>query len=314
MSSTMAGTEHSASAVHALIEIGSCPSTKPVTASALSTILNLEKSSVSRMLKKLVLADEVREEQSREDAREKTLSLTPKGKETLEGIEQFAKEQVGGALEKLPSGTTPMIVLEGINSYASAWRTKRLGLGTLVSSQGKDKGRVGEIVVLKGYRPGIVARCLEMQMRYYSQHHGFGSSFEVLLATGMSDLVPRLSEPENEVFAAVNGKGDIVGTVWMDGNDLQDVSKAHLRFFVVDEKVKGRGVGSMLVEAAMKFADESGKECHLWTFRGLHSARNLYDKARFEIVDEGLKSPWGSELWVQHFVRQLGGKPAENGA
>jgi GNAT superfamily N-acetyltransferase len=267
------------------------------------------------MLKKLVLADEVREGQSRDDAREKTLSLTPKGKETLEGIERFAKEQVGSALEKLPSGANPMMVLEGINSYASAWRARRLGLEISVSSKNKAKETHEDIVVLKGYRPGVVARCLEMHMRYYSQHHGFGSLFEVMLATGMSDLVPRLCKPENEVFAAVDGKGEIVGTVWMDGNDLDDASKVHLRFFVVDEKVKGRGVGRMLVEAAMKFVDESGKEeCHLWTFRGLHPARKLYDKAGFEIVDEGLKNMWGSELWVQHFVRKLGGKTAENGS
>jgi DNA-binding MarR family transcriptional regulator/GNAT superfamily N-acetyltransferase len=311
MSSTIAGTEHSASAVHALIEIGFCSPTKPLTASTLSSILNLEKSSVSRLLKKLVLADEVREEQSREDAREKTLGLTPKGKETLEGIEKFAKEQVGGALEKLPSGATPRMVLEGINSYASAWRAKRLGLEISASSEDKHKRMGGEITVLKGYRPGVVARCLDMHMRYYSQHHGFGASFEILLATGMADLVPRLCEPENEVFTAVDGRGEIVGTLWVDGNDLGDASKVHLRFFVVDEMVGRRGVGRMLVNAAIKFADESGKECHLWTFRGLHSARKLYDKAGFEIVDEGWKSPWGMELWVQHFVRKLGGKTAE---
>jgi DNA-binding MarR family transcriptional regulator/GNAT superfamily N-acetyltransferase len=309
MSSTIAGTEHSASAVHALIEIGSCSPTKLLTASTLSSILNLEKSSVSRMLKKLVLAGEVREEQSREDAREKTLSLTPKGKDTLEGIEKFAKEQVGGALEKLPSGATPRMVLEGINSYASAWRAKRLGLEISASSEDKHKGMGGDITVLKGYRPGVVARCLDMHMRYYSQHHGFGASFEILLATGMADLVPRLCEPENEIFTAVDGRGEIVGTLWMDGNDLGDASKVHLRFFVVE--VAGRGVGKMLVNAAMKLADETGKECHLWTFKGLLSARKLYDQAGFEIVDEGWNSPWGTELWVQHFVRKLGGKTAD---
>ncbi len=66
MASTIAGTDHSPSAVHALIELGSSPT--PLTASALSQVLNLEKSSVSRMVKKLVLADEIREDWSRDDA------------------------------------------------------------------------------------------------------------------------------------------------------------------------------------------------------------------------------------------------------
>lgn len=59
MSSTSARTDYSPSAVHALIELGS--SSTPLTASALSQMLNLDKSSVSRMVKKLVLADEIEE-------------------------------------------------------------------------------------------------------------------------------------------------------------------------------------------------------------------------------------------------------------
>ncbi len=84
MSSTIAGTPHSPSAVHAIIEIGLRQSAgKGITASALCTELNLEKSSVSRLLKKLVESGEVSEGHKGGDAREKVLGLTEKGRVTL---------------------------------------------------------------------------------------------------------------------------------------------------------------------------------------------------------------------------------------
>ena len=108
MSSSLAGTSYSISAVHAIVEIGlheqrakqsqdqNTPSAGPgskskstsagITAATLCTELNLEKSSVSRLLKKLVEAGEVSEGYG-DDAREKVLRLTEKGRETLKGID-----------------------------------------------------------------------------------------------------------------------------------------------------------------------------------------------------------------------------------
>ncbi len=231
--------------------------------------------------------------------------MTPKGKETLAWIEKFGNDQVSGALERISDGTSPQVILEGINAYASALRARRLGAPEILA-----KKKEGEIKVVSGYRPGIVANCLDMQMRYYAPNHGFGAVFEALLATQMGELVPRLSNPKNEVFAALDGRGEIAGVVWIDGE--LGMGKAHLRFFIVDMKMAGKGVGRMLMDAAMKFVDGNEiEECHLWTFKGLHAARKLYDKAGFVLVDEGFKTPWGSEVWVQHFVRKRDGKKDE---
>lgn len=70
---TFAGTDLPPSAVHALIEIDARDG---ISARDLGGILRLEKSSVSRMLRKLVLSGDVLEEPDAEDARTKKLSLT----------------------------------------------------------------------------------------------------------------------------------------------------------------------------------------------------------------------------------------------
>ncbi len=83
MNHTLAATQYSPSVVHTLLEI---EARGLMTAAQLVQILGLEKSSVSRMLSKLVNIGELEEQPSTEDARIKQLGLTAKGKETVRKI------------------------------------------------------------------------------------------------------------------------------------------------------------------------------------------------------------------------------------
>lgn len=92
MGGDFAGTDLSPSAVHALIEIEQHGGT--LTARDLGERLRLEKSSVSRMLRKLVASGEVRETTGAEDGRVKRLALTARGRRRVAGIHAFARAQV----------------------------------------------------------------------------------------------------------------------------------------------------------------------------------------------------------------------------
>ncbi len=72
MGKTLAQTELSPSAVHALIEIGAAPG---IPAQALCGLLNLDKSSVSRMLRQLALSGDIEERGDSRDKRVKRLHL-----------------------------------------------------------------------------------------------------------------------------------------------------------------------------------------------------------------------------------------------
>jgi DNA-binding MarR family transcriptional regulator len=121
MRSTLAGTALPPSAVHALIVIGARGS---VTAAELSEVLLLEKSSISRMLRKLIEAGELAEQASAHDARAKLMSLTRKGRATLAGINRFAQHQVGSALAQLDPAAR-RIVQQGLAAYARALEASR---------------------------------------------------------------------------------------------------------------------------------------------------------------------------------------------
>ena len=122
MEATVAATDYPPSAVHTILEIGI---RGPLTAMQLGGILHLEKSSVSRMVRKLVDSGELNETVDPDDARIKPLCLTAKGRRTLAALHAFGRHQVEGALAPL-SERERRIVREGLLLYAralKAWRT-----------------------------------------------------------------------------------------------------------------------------------------------------------------------------------------------
>ena len=122
MESTVAATDYPPSAVHTILEIGV---RGPMTAMQLGRILHLEKSSISRLLRKLIENGELKETVDPDDARIKPLSLTSKGRRTLAALHAFGRHQVLGALAPL-SKAEQRTVHEGLLLYAralQAWRT-----------------------------------------------------------------------------------------------------------------------------------------------------------------------------------------------
>ncbi len=289
MGNTLAGTDLPPSAVHALIEIGD---RHVDTAAELCSVLNLEKSSVSRMLNKLIKAGELVTLPSKRDAREKILRLTDKGQQTLAGINRYADHQVLNALQQLPADASAGIA-GGLQNYAAALRAHRLG-ETSVSAPA--------IEIVSGYLPGFTGRTLEMHMQYYSRTVGFGAFFEAAVGAALADLTGRLSHPLNQTWSALSGKR-IVGSVSIDGENLGE-NRAHLRTFIIDDSVRGSGVGRQLLNRAVSFCDEQGfDETHLWTFKGLDAARHLYESVGFTLAEEQPGTQWGQLMTEQLFIR-----------
>ncbi|UHD47892.1 helix-turn-helix domain-containing GNAT family N-acetyltransferase [Aureimonas altamirensis] len=289
MGDSLAGVDLPPSAVHALLEIEACGG---ITAGALAKILVLEKSSVSRLLRKLVETGEVTEGPSSADGRAKPLFLTARGSATAAAIHDFAHRQVADALDRLPAARH-QTVTDGLQLYAEA----------LAAGRGKAFASL-PITIEAGYRAGAFGRCAEMHARYYAQEAGFGASFEALVASGLAEFSSRLDRCCNGLWLALR-QGRVVGTVAIDGEDMEP-GIAHLRWFILDDGVRGGGAGKALLSAAMDFCEARGfKAVHLWTFPGLHAARHLYEAQGFVLAEERPGQQWGTQVMEQRFVRSL---------
>jgi DNA-binding MarR family transcriptional regulator/N-acetylglutamate synthase-like GNAT family acetyltransferase len=289
MRATLAGTSLPPSAVHALIEIGNQGATS---ATRLCELLMLDKSSTSRMLHKLVTAGEVAARVDERDGRTRTLSLTAKGRHTLAEIDRFAQRQVAGALDRIAPDER-QLARRGLAAYAGALQASRTGL--------PDPG-TPPIAIRTGYLSGVIGRTVEMHARFYAAAAGFGPVFESKVAAGLAEFVPRLDRPPNQLWSAVRDEA-ILGTIAIDGEDLGP-GVAHLRWFIVDEGLRGSGTGRRLLTAATQFCDRHGfRETRLWTFRGLDAARRLYEASGFVLTHEEAGRQWGREVIEQQFVR-----------
>lgn len=286
LNKTLAGTDMSASAVHAIVEIGIAGS---MTASGLSETLMLEKSTVSRLLKALIRHGHLTERRHRNDARFKILHLTAKGKKSFVSITRYAEKQVRNALGELSAAEHNRIA-DGITAYAHA-------LG-----QNHAQPPASAYNIETGYTPGIIGRITEMHSRYYSATAAFGAQFEARVAGELGEFTTRLDRPNNQMWR-IERHGAILGAIVIDGEDIGN-GHAHLRWFIVDDVLRGIGIGKRLLNEALAFCDKRGfAETHLWTFSGLDAARALYESNGFTLIDEYQGDQWGKMLTEQRFRR-----------
>jgi GNAT superfamily N-acetyltransferase len=160
------------------------------------------------------------------------------------------------------------------------------------------------IEIMQGYRAGAIGSCVELHAKYYARAAQFGAEFEAVVASGLAEFVRRLHQPCNGFWLAKDGDR-VVGTIAIDGEDLGP-GRAHLRWFIVDDQVRGAGIGRRLLSHALQFCDELRfAEVHLWTFQGLDAARHLYEAHAFTLTDEREGVQWGKKVLEQQFVRTL---------
>jgi DNA-binding MarR family transcriptional regulator/GNAT superfamily N-acetyltransferase len=296
MHTTLAGSTLSQSAAHAILEIARHGS---LTASALSTILRLEKSSVSRLVQKLIRAGIIVERADPRDSRIKHLALTARGRRTRKQIDVYARGPVSRALHGLPEESAGLI-LQGLRIYADR-----------LSRSSQQPGTPPPIRITTGYRPGIVGKMVEMQARYYAAAAGFRQPFESKRAADIAEFAARLDAgprsartgTRNQLWIATQFNR-VVGTIVIDADT--HAPAAYLRWFMVDESMQGRGIGKKLMRKALDYCKAKGfPEIHLETFEGLDAARHLYEVAGFKLISEEPVTRWSRTFVEQQFVLPL---------
>ncbi|GAB4534630.1 MAG: helix-turn-helix domain-containing GNAT family N-acetyltransferase [Roseibium sp.] len=285
---TIAGTDLSGSGVHAIMEIGLQPG---ITAKELSARLKLEKSTVSRLLKMLEKRGEILQTRSKRDGRSFGLSLTPAGRDTFAIIDGFGNDQAVRALSRIGNDRAD-VVAGSLAAYAEA----------LAAPAAELDGRPDPEIV-EGYRTGMIGDVAALHARTHGAIVGMGPTFESVVSKAMAEFMPRVGNPLNNSWSVVED-GAVIGSITIDGEDLGD-GVAHLRWFILSERLRGKGLGKALLAMALDHCDRLGfSEIHLWTLKGLDAARALYEKNGFVLAEEYVGDQWGKAVTEQKFIRK----------
>ena len=161
-----------------------------------------------------------------------------------------------------------------------------------------------DVQIIKGYLPGSIGRVAEMHGTYYHRHWAFGLFFEAMVATELAAFLGRYNEQRDGFWTAVV-RGSIEGSIAIDGLHAA-AEGAHLRWFVLSDALRGKGVGHQLLGTAIGFCQNHGnRRVYLWTFEGLNAARYLYEKNGFRLVDQQKEARWGREVNEQRWELKM---------
>ncbi|MBI1847710.1 MAG: GNAT family N-acetyltransferase [Candidatus Rokubacteria bacterium] len=161
-----------------------------------------------------------------------------------------------------------------------------------------------DVEILKGYVPGVIGRVTELHGAYYHQHWGFGLFFETKVATELAEFLGRY-DPRRDGFWTASLGRRIEGSITIDALHAESEG-AHLRWFIMSDALRGRGVGHQLINAALDLCrSRRYRSVYLWTFEGLDAARHLYEKSGFRLIEQRQGAGWGTEVNEQRFQLSL---------
>ena len=159
-------------------------------------------------------------------------------------------------------------------------------------------------IAIAGYVPGAIGRVAELHASYYSKSWDFGLYFEAKVAAELSEFLRRF-DAARDGFWTANQAGRVEGSITIDAARA-GTEGAHLRWFILSDALRGRGVGNRLMREAVGLCRQRGyPRVYLWTFEGLEPARHLYEKFGFRLAEQIEGEQWGKRVLEQRYVLAL---------
>lgn len=160
-----------------------------------------------------------------------------------------------------------------------------------------------DIAIHDHWTPGAIGGIAALHARTYAASHGFGAFFEAKVARELGEFLQRL-DPARDLFRCAIAGDRVLGSIALDAGE--DPASAHLRWFILDPALRGRGLGRRWLAQAIERARSAGApEIHLWTLDGLDAAAHLYAQAGFALDREVAAEQWGRHVTERRLVLPL---------
>ncbi len=155
-------------------------------------------------------------------------------------------------------------------------------------------------------QPGDLGQILYLHGLVYAQECGYDYTFEGYVADTLSHFSKSYDIHRERLWLA-EVEGRIVGSIGIIQNTLQ---RGQLRWFLVDPRMRGGGLGRRLLNKAIQFSHNCGYESiFLQTVGELPVAGYLYRSAGFVKTEEFKQILWGQKITKQFYELCLDNKP-----
>jgi DNA-binding MarR family transcriptional regulator/GNAT superfamily N-acetyltransferase len=276
-------TPYSLGEARVIFELAQQPS---LAVSELREKLALDAGYLSRILAGFKRRKLVQVEKSRADVRRHIVKLTAAGKAAFHTLDKRASKEVGELIEPLSQED----------------RARLLGALEKAHELLETSRKKSQSYVIRPLRAGDLGWVVSKHGVLYAQEYGWDTTFEAFVARIVADYGEH-RDPKRDNAWMAEAFGEPVGCIFCI---KKDAKTAQLRMLIVDPKARGLGIGGRLIEECLRFAKDAGySKMVLWTNDILHSARRLYQKAGFELVEEEKHHSFGLDLVGQFWSRKL---------
>ncbi len=265
---------------HILVELDTRGS---LTSGQLTSILTVDKSTVSRAVKQLADRGLIRVRPDSTDRRKKSIDLTARGRERTKKIHGLADSQVSEALSLL-APKERIAVVRGMQLYARALELRR-------------RSRDLEIRGIHRRDDSAVARIIRHVMPEFGAV-GSGYAIEDAEVDAMSETY---RQPGSAYWVVVKD-GRVIGGAGYGPLAGGESNVCELRKMYLLSEARGLGLGAQLLSRCLDGARADGyQKIYLETLEHMHQAKRLYERFGFEKRGRplGETGHFGCDAWYE---------------
>lgn len=248
------------------------------TATELGRDLALDAGYLSRILRRFERQGWMARSPSPADARQSLLQLTEAGHQAFAPLQQRSRDEAAALLAPLARPAQQQL------TQALATVQRLLAPATSPAKQN---------VVLRDPQAGDMGWVVQQHGEVYAREYGWDSSFEALVAEIVAGYV-RQHQPDWERCWIAELDGERVGSAFVV---RKSKTVAQLRLLILTPQARGLGLGARLTDECLAFARSKGyKKMVLWTNSCLGSARDIYARRGFKLVNSEPYTGFGKDL------------------
>ena len=256
------------------------------TATGLHRELSLDAGYLSRILRGLKKRGLIDKQASETDRRQNVLRLTAQGQQAFAFLNSHSKNDIEAMLNKMR--------VEDQKRLVAAMHI----IERLMGSETRPMAPY----LLRPHQPGDMGWVVQRHGMLYAEEYGWDAHFEALVADVVARFIRHYDSRRERCWIAER-EGENVGSVFLVKKSKRI---AKLRLLLVDPKARGIGIGTRLVNECLRFAAQAGyKKITLWTNSILVTARKIYERAGFELIESAPHHSFGHDLISETWERKL---------
>ena len=243
------------------------------TANQLCSILDIERSYMSKIINKFEKKDLIKRRKCGKDNRNIEIQLAEKGMTVFHDLNNRANKQIEDLLEKLN--------VEDCEKLLNGIRTVK-----------RYFTKATKNIKIRPYEERDISYVIDRQLSLYESERQFTTEiWKKYLTQGVISLIENFN-PDKDCMLILECDGNASGCIAITHTEE---SVAQLRYFFLEPELRGLSDGKNLLDTALNFCREK-KYSHvfLWTVSAQESARKLYKNAGFNITETSKNESWGS--------------------